>query len=110
MRNEVVKVIESELLRDLLSQYYDRDIEEAMFIRSSAGLWWIRVMPEHQDFWESFERRFDPGFRVAKKLKAKTRGTAPFGPICPEFPSARNLIAWLCLCTGDRSFLWTLLL
>jgi len=107
----MVKVaIESELLRDLLSQYCDRALTRAEIVYSEGtGLWWVRVMPipEHMLFWETFERRFDPGFKKARELKAGIRGErSPFGLLCPEFPSLRSLLNWLYLCTGDSAFLW----
>ena len=97
-----------ELLLELLNRYSDWTLEEATVVRT--GRYWIRVNPHHQTFWDIFERRFDPGFKLAKKYRVDTRKSAGVGPYCPEFWSVRDLFNWLYECTGNVEFLWVLLL
>lgn len=97
-----------ELLLELFGYYSDWALEEVTVV--NTGRYWIKVIPHHQTFWDIFERRFDPDFRLAKKYRANIRNTAGVGPYCPEFQSVRDLLNWLYECTGNAGFLWILLL
>jgi len=97
-----------ELLLELLGYYSDWVLEKVIVVK--VDRYWVKVIPHHQTFWDIFERRFDPGFKLAKKYCAVTRKSVEVGPYCPEFRSVRDLFNWLYECTGNVGFLWVLLL
>jgi len=99
-----------EFLLELLNQYSGWILTLAE-VRRTEDRYWIYVSPLHAEFWETFGRCFDPEFKLAKKLGARTRDFSKTGgPFCPEFLSISGLFDWLYECTGNPGFLWVPLL
>jgi len=103
--SEVDVKFDLELLRDLLSDF--GEVERVTLNRADLVYCYLYVEPDHARFWEQFRSRFDPGDEKATRLGARLFRNSEV--ICPEFPSAENLIEWLIECTGDNSFCWVVL-
>ncbi len=83
-------------------------VESTVLIKTTIGRYWIRVVPEHYEYWERFRQKYPYCVQLAR-----ARGVEELDlgyRRCPEFCSKEALIDWLVedtlgLSQGERKLL-----
>ena len=82
-------------------------VESVVLTKTLTGHYWIRVVPEHYEYWERFKRKYPHCERLARARSVEEWSLTYRS--CPEFHSKEDLLGWLVdtldLTRGERKLL-----